>query len=134
MVAAWAEARSLRGSKPGLAAIAVAYERVLVLDPQHRSATEALGMLLSEWKQGISSALMNDNVELAATRLERRLLCLAIRSQFTVVATAKPLSSGTSLKSTDALLASNGLSDCLVPRLLFSPIKRFWLAQDTQMH
>ena len=114
VVAAWAEARSLREDpNQGLAAIVAAYERVLALDPQHRPATEALGMLLSEWKQGISSALMNDNVELAATRLEEavallpsdpevNLLSLQLQNRYR----AERL-----LKSTDALLASNGLSD-----------------------
>ena len=114
LVEAWAEARSLRQDpNQGLAAIAAAYQRVLALDPEHRAAKEALTTLFAKWKQDISSALVNDNTELAAMRLEEaitllpgdpeiNLLSLQLQNRYR----AERL-----LLSTEALLTSHGLGD-----------------------
>lgn len=114
LVAAWAEARSLREDpNQGLAAIAAAYQRVLALDPKHSPAQEALGTLLSEWKQGISSALMNDNIELAATRLDEAISLLPSDPEINLLSLQlqNRYRAERLLKSTDVLLASNGLND-----------------------
>ena len=71
LVAAWDEAQSLRQDpNQGLTTIVAAYQRVLALDPDYEPAREAMATLMTEWKQAISSALVNDNTELAATRLD----------------------------------------------------------------
>ena len=114
LVAAWDEAQSLRQDpNQGLTAIVAAYQRVLTLDPDYAPAREAMATLMTEWKQAISSALVNDNTELAATRLDEatallpndpeiNLLSLQLQNRYR----AERL-----LKSTEALLTSHGLSD-----------------------
>ncbi|HAH81365.1 MAG TPA: hypothetical protein DCL88_09045, partial [Gammaproteobacteria bacterium] len=114
LVTAWDEAQSLRQDpNQGLTAIVAAYQRVLTLDPDYAPAREALASLMTEWKQAISSALVNDNTELAATRLDEatahlpndpeiNLLSLQLQNRYR----AERL-----LKSTEALLTSHGLSD-----------------------
>ena len=90
-----------------------AYQRVLTLDPDYAPAREAMATLMTEWKQAISSALVSDNTELAATRLDEatallpndpeiNLLSLQLQNRYR----AERL-----LKSTEALLTSHGLSD-----------------------
>ena len=114
LVAAWDEAQSLRQDpNQGLTAIVAAYQRVLTLDPDYAPAREAMATLMTEWKQAISSALVSDNTELAATRLDEatallpndpeiNLLSLQLQNRYR----AERL-----LKSTEALLTSHGLSD-----------------------
>ena len=114
LVAAWDEAQSLRQDpNQGLTTIVAAYQRVLALDPDYEPAREAMATLMTEWKQAISSALVNDNTELAATRLDEatallsndpeiNLLSLQLQNRYR----AERL-----LKSTEALLTSHGLSD-----------------------
>ena len=114
LVAAWDEAQSLRQDpNQGLTTIVAAYQRVLALDPGYEPAREAMATLMTEWKQAISSALVNDNTELAATRLDEatalssndpeiNLLSLQLQNRYR----AERL-----LKSTEALLTSHGLSD-----------------------
>ena len=114
LVAAWADARSLREDpNQGLAAIVAAYQRVLALDPNYRPADEALGTLLSEWKQSISGALINDNIELAATRLDEAMALLPTDPEINLLSLQlqNRYRAERLLKSTEALLTSHGLSD-----------------------
>ena len=68
---------------------------------------------MSEWKQGISSALMNDNIELAATRLDEAISLLPSDPEINLLSLQlqNRYRAERLLKSTDVLLASNGLND-----------------------
>ena len=114
LVTAWDEAQALQlDPNQGLTTIAAAYQRVLALDPEHRLAREALNALIAEWKQGISSALVNDNADLAATRLDEAMALLPNDAEINLLSLQlqNRYRAERLLKSTEALLTSHGLSD-----------------------
>lgn len=114
LTSAWNEAQSLSGdSNQDLAAIVAAYRRVLAIDPQHVGARNRLDNLESEWKQSVTEALQQGNIEAVATRLEAAknaftddVEWLNLRNQLTNRQRAERI-----ITSTGLLLASHGLSD-----------------------
>ena len=114
LVSAWDKAQALRQDpNQGLTSIAAAYQEVLVLDPEYRPAREAMSALIAEWKQDISGALVNDNTDLAAARLDEAMALLPNDAEINLLSLQlqNRYRAERLLKSTEALLTSHGLSD-----------------------
>lgn len=111
---ALSEARSLRQDpNQGLRALVAAYERVLMIDPQHAGAREEIAGLADEWKSATRAALSAGNFSAAEARLNEARQAFADDAGFTALSleledrrNAEAL-----LASTQALLRSHGVAD-----------------------
>ncbi len=111
---AWSEAQSLRQDpNQGLAAIVAGYRRVLALDPGHSGALAEVAGLAADWRQNISEALTQGNLELAATRLEEANAVFPSDVEWVQlnVRLQNRQRAERIMVSTEALLTSHGLSD-----------------------
>jgi serine/threonine-protein kinase PpkA len=111
---AWRSARSLRGDpNQSLATVVAAFRRVLMLDPSHRRAAEALVDLAAQWKVDVENALEQGNLGLAETRFAEATHAFpedpGLRALGERVASRKTAES--LLASTQGLLRSHGISD-----------------------
>jgi serine/threonine-protein kinase PpkA len=111
---AWRSARSLRGDpNQSMATIVAAFRRVLTLDPSHRRAGEALTELAAQWKNDVETALEQNNLVLAETKLAES--TQAFPEDASLRALAERLSSRKAaeslLVSTQGLLRSHGIAD-----------------------
>ena len=114
MPTAWTDAQSLhRDPNQSLSAIVAGYRRVLVLDPEHLGAQEAIAGLAEQWRAGIIGSLAQNDIAQAETKLADMLAAFPddsglddLQRQLADRKTAVAL-----LTSTQALLRSHGLSD-----------------------
>ncbi len=114
LLAAWGEAQSLhQDPNQGLAAIVAAYRRVLVIDPGHTAANQAVSSLANEWMNIIDEALRQGNLETAATRLSEASAVFPNDVGWVQLATRLQNRERAEriLTSTESLLTSHGLSD-----------------------
>ncbi len=112
--AAWGEAQSLhQDPNQGLAAIVAAYRRVLVIDPDHQSAQQAVASLANEWMNMIDEALLQGNLQTAATRLTEASAVFPNDLGWVKLSTRLQNRERAEriLVSTEGLLTSHGLSD-----------------------
>jgi serine/threonine-protein kinase PpkA len=111
---AWRSARSLRGDpNQSLATVVAAFRRVLMLDPSHRRAAEALAELAGQWKVDVENALEQGNLGLAETRFAEASQAFpedpGLRALGERVASRKTAEN--LLASTQGLLRSHGIAD-----------------------
>jgi tetratricopeptide (TPR) repeat protein len=111
---AWSNAQSLHEDpNQGFPAVVAAYRRVLDLDPEHAGATSAIAGLASQWRIAFSTALAQNDLDQAETKLSE--LATAFPNDAELAALHSSLSdrrrAETLLVSTQALLRSHGLSD-----------------------
>lgn len=111
---AWNNAQSLRQDpNQGLSAVVAAYRRVLELDPDHTGASAAVAGLASQWRLDFSSALAQNDLNQAETKLSE--LTSAFPNDTELASLKNSLGDRRRaeelLVSTQALLRSHGLSD-----------------------
>ncbi len=114
MRTAWIDAQSLhRDPNQSLSAIVAGYRRVLVIDPQHDGARQAVAGLAEQWRTGIAESLVQNDIAPAETKLAEMLAAFPedaglndLQRQLTNRKTAIAL-----LTNTQALLRSHGPSD-----------------------
>ena len=114
LVFARTEAESLRQDpNQGLAAIAGAYQRIFLLEPNDMQAQIALDEVLKSWRDSINLAMTAGNLETAELRLQEAVSVLGEDPELTVLSLRlqNRYRAERLLKSTQALLASHGLSD-----------------------
>ena len=111
---AWSNAQSLhQDPNQGLSAVVASYQRVLDLDSEHSGATSAIAGLVSQWRIAFSTALAQNDLDQAETKLSE--LANAFPDDSDLIGLRDSLTdrrrAETLLASTQALLRSHGLSD-----------------------
>jgi|TARA_B100000315_G_scaffold143746_1_gene132772 tetratricopeptide (TPR) repeat protein len=111
---AWQNAQSLhQDPNQGLLAIVAGYRRVLRLDPEHGEAESALDGLAEQWREAIKTALVQDDLTQADTKLRES--TAAFPDDASLYQLSEQLSDRKHarelLASTQGLLRSHGLSD-----------------------
>lgn len=114
LVFARTEAESLRQDpNQGLAAIAAAYQRIFLIEPNDLEAQIALEEVVTVWRDSINTALAGGDLETANVRLQEAVSVLGEDPELTVLSLRlqNRYRAERLLKSTQALLTSHGLSD-----------------------
>ena len=114
LVFARTEAESLRQDpNQGLAAIAAAYQRIFLIEPNDIEAQVALDKVVKVWRDSINTALVGNDLETADVRLQEAISVLGEDPELTVLSLRlqNRYRAERLLKSTQALLTSHGLSD-----------------------
>jgi tetratricopeptide (TPR) repeat protein len=114
LVFARTEAESLRQDpNQGLAAIAAAYQRIFLIEPNDLEAQIALDEVVTVWRDSINTALAGGDLETANVRLQEAISVLGEDPELTVLSLRlqNRYRAERLLKSTQALLTSHGLSD-----------------------
>lgn len=114
LVFARTEAESLRQDpNQGLAAIAGAYQRIFLIEPNDVEAQIALDEVVAVWRDSINTALAGGDLETANVRLQEAISVLGEDPELTVLSLRlqNRYRAERLLKSTQALLTSHGLSD-----------------------
>jgi len=111
---AWSNAQSLhQDPNQGLSAVVAAYQRVLDLEPGHVGATTAIAGLVNQWRLAFSTALAQNDLDQAETKLSE--LAGAFPDDPDLTSLQNSLvdrrRAESLLTSTQALLRSHGLSD-----------------------
>ncbi|MEM9622819.1 MAG: protein kinase [Pseudomonadota bacterium] len=112
--AAWGEAQSLhQDPNQGLATIVAAYRRILVIEPDHIPAQQAVASLAKEWMDIIDEALLQGNLQTATTRLSEASAVFPNDVGWVQLSTRLQNRERAEriLVSTEGLLTSHGLSD-----------------------
>ena len=114
LTAAWREAQSLASDpNQGLSTIVAAYRRVIDIAPTFPQAAEALDATTEAWKQSISQAMTDNDLERAQARLQEAEAVFGADPELTVLSLRlqNRFRAERLLISTQSLLRSSGLSD-----------------------
>ncbi|MBL6707959.1 MAG: protein kinase, partial [Pseudomonadales bacterium] len=114
LTAAWREAQSLASDpNQGLSTIVAAYRRVIDIAPTFPQAAEALNATTKAWKQSISQAMTDNDLERAQARLQEAEAVFGADPELTVLSLRlqNRFRAERLLISTQSLLRSSGLSD-----------------------
>ena len=114
LTAAWREAQSLAlDPNQGLGTIVAAYRRVIDIAPTFLQAGEALDATTAAWKQSISQAMTDNDLERAQARLQEAEAVFGANPELTVLSLRlqNRFRAERLLVSTQSLLRSSGLSD-----------------------
>ena len=114
LTAAWREAQSLASDpNQGLSTIVAAYRRVIDIAPTFPQAAEALNATTEAWKQSISQAMTDNDLERAQARLQEAEAVFGADPELTVLSLRlqNRFRAERLLISTQSLLRSSGLSD-----------------------
>ena len=114
LTVAWSDAQSLRQDpNQGLAAIAAGFRRVLAIAPEHLGAQEGVAGLAVDWQTSIDEALISGDLARAETRLReaREVFPNDVDWIQLAVELDNRQRAERIMRSTQGLLASNGLSD-----------------------
>lgn len=114
LTAAWREAQSLASDpNQGLTTIVAAYRRAIDLAPEYQPAQQALRDTAVTWKQSIASAMSENDLQRATTRLEEAQSVFESDPELTVLSLRlqNRFRAERLLVSTQSLLRSSGLSD-----------------------
>jgi serine/threonine protein kinase/tetratricopeptide (TPR) repeat protein len=114
LTAAWREAQSLASDpNQGLGTIVAAYRRVIDIAPTFPQAAEALDATKGAWKQSISQAMTDNDLERAQARLQEAEAVFGADPELTVLSLRlqNRFRAERLLISTQSLLRSSGLSD-----------------------